>query len=341
MARKRIAHIIFLIIIFVPALILSSCKRNEAVVEIDKDRLTIKDFLFDIYITRQEGNTLNDTYGDILGIDYWEYEVDGVSMEQISKNMILARVVYYEILARQAKKEGFSLSAAEMAASEKRVDGILSSMSDEELADTGLTRDLIIKAYNKAALADKYYAAVTSSFKIDEKAIRNAMNPDEYREYVTECIYVPTVRYVDGQILTLKEDELDEAFERIMLAKQLIKDGYDFNAVLDRIDGISYYKRSFILSDITAESEYKEAARSLNNGDYSDITITKFGYYIIHMLDNNSPSRYEEAVNTAVMNKRTSLFKAHYEMLLKDYDITINYDYWDSIDLDSFIPYGD
>ena len=340
MVRKQIAYIILVFLILNLSFVFSACKKNHTIVQIDHDKLTLKDFLFDIYIIEQDRKIWNEKYKEILGTDYWDYEFNGMTMEQISKNTIMAKVVYHEILSRQAKKEGYALNKVELADSEANADKLLSSMSDKDINNSGITRDVLIKSYNKLALADKYYSAITSGFKVDEEAIKSTIDPEEYREYVTECLYIPTAEVNSGRIISYGESEIKEAYDNILYIMRLIQNGNDFDTVLDTVDGIMHYKRSFILSDSTAEKEYKEAVRNLDNGDYSDVITTQFGYYIIHMLDNNSTVRYEEATERAVMNEKAALFEIHYEKLLQDYDIKINSEYWDSIDLGSVTSEG-
>lgn len=198
-----------------------------------------------------------------------------------------------------------------------------------------MSKDILTKVYNKLALGDKYYLSVINNFEVDEEAIRSTVNHDEYREYITECIYIPTAEVRDGKITPYSDSELEEAYDKITEVKRLVQNGADFDEVLKQVEGSSYYKRSFILTDKTAEDEYKEACKNLDNGEYSDVITTQFGYYIIHMIDNNSTTRYENAIEEAIANEKTSLFEIHYNKLLENYEININSEYWESIDIGS------
>lgn len=335
MKSRLITYMAFLLILLGIPIFLSACSKSRTIVRINSTRLTLDDFLYDIYLIEQEREVWNNTYKESLGVDYWDYEYEEKSMKQLAKDTIMTRVVLYDVLSKQAEKEGYTLSKDEFKRAEENADRLIASMPKEDLKKTGMSRDILIKVYNKLALGDKYYLAVTDYYFIDEEAVKNSIDPDEYREYKTECLYVPTAMVSNQKITTYDDNKLNEAYGRIQAIKELIADGADFDVVSEQVKGATRYNRNFILSDNTAEAEYKAAARELDNGEYSDIITTKFGHYIIHMLDNNSTDRYDEAVKDAIQNEKMAQFKTHYDELLQDYDITINYEYWDSLDLGS------
>ena len=332
--------IIFTFLLIILSFTLAGCSKNELIVEIDGTKLYMDDFLYDIYLIELEGELWNSNYKESLDIDYWEYENEGITMEQLAKDTIMTRVVLYNILSNQAKKEGYFLDEDELTVSEENVDKLIASMTTEELKETGMDRDILIKAFNKLALGDKYYLAITDDFEVDKEAIKNTLNPDEYREYITECLYVPTAEVDYQEITPYDEDKLENAYEKILEIKDLIINGADFDEVLAQLDGATHYNRSFILGDNTAEEEYKAAAKKLDKGAYSDVITTQFGHYIIHMLDNNSSTRYEEAIENAIMDEKTNQFRIYYDELLVDYEITINSEYWDSLKLGTITSKG-
>lgn len=335
MKIKHQTLITLILLLFGMSFTLSACSKNKAIVEIDSTKLTLEDFLYDIYLIEQERDNWNKDYKEILDTDYWDYSYEGITMEQLSKDTIMTRIVMHEILATQAKKEGYALSEIEHANVEEDVDKLLTSLSKEQLKH--MNRDVLIKSFSKIALGDKYYMAVIDDYKVNEEAIRSTINPDEYREFITECLYAPTAKVSNQKITPFGEEEIKKAYDKIKDITYLIQGGVDFDKVLGQVDGIIHYERSFIISDNTAEKEYKEAAKELDNGEYSDAISTPFGYYIIHMLDNNSSKRYEQAVQSTIIEEKAAQFMIYYDDLMQEYDININSKYWDSIKLGSII----
>ena len=312
---------------------MTSCSKTEVIVSINKSTLTLEDFLYDIYQVKLERNTWNDSYKDILGVDYWDYEFEGNKMENLAKDTIMTRVILYEILYDQAIDAGFSLTDEDESMVATNADELINSMTKKQLEDSGLDYEILIKRFQKQLLGDKYYNTLLDSFKVNESAIRSNIEPNLYREYKTECLYVPTVIVGYQSLASMTDEKLDEAYTKILNTQELIHKGADFNKVLNEIDGLTYYERDFILDDNTAEEEYKKAAISLENGEYSPIVTTEFGHYIIHMLDNNSSYRLEKHIENTILNQKKDRFRIYYNELLNDYEITINNQYWDTLDL--------
>lgn len=319
------------------SLILTSCSKTDAIITINNTKLTIEDFLYDIYLVKLERDKWNESYKEVLGIDYWDYEFDGVNMEMLAKDTIMTRVILYDVLSNQAKEEGISLSNEEVDVIESDVDKLIQSITEARLNDSGLNREILINTLTKLTLGDKYYQAVISDFEVDEAAIGNSLDPSEFREYKTECLYVPTTSISNQELINLCEDELSEAYNKIINIRNLTLKDLTFEEILNEIDGVTYYERDFIYSDNTAEDEYKDVAMSLENGEYSDIVTSKFGHYIIHMLDNNSSGRFIKAIDNAILDEKKEEFYIYYDELLKDYEILIDKELWETIDIRSKI----
>lgn len=314
-------------------LLLTGCRRKDqpVIVTIGNKELTLDDFLYDIYLTEAEGTAMNEQYSSALGTDYWDFKADGVRMSEKARETILTRVILYDILEDQAKQAGLSLTEQELANNEDAVDLFLSSLTKQELTETGLTREILINTYRKISLGDKYYLYVSDDFSVDEESIRNGIDFEDYREYNTECLYLPTVRAENQEIKALGGTEKAANFEKLTDALAKIKNGSDFNAILSEYNEFSLYNRNFILADPAPEREYREAAARLPKNGYSDIVTTKFGYYIIHMLDDASGERYEKAMDDAVETEKKNQFDVLLQELLQQYDITVNTGFWDNV----------
>lgn len=337
MKRKSIHFCKLFLFILGFSLVLASCSKANVVVTIDNIKLTMEDFLYDIYLAELEKNTWNETYKETLGIDYWDYEFEGINMESLTKDTIMTRVILYEVLYDQATKISLSLTGEEEDKVEADALNLIQSMTEKQLEDSGLNKDILIKKFRKLSLGDKYYQGIIRDFEVNEQAIKSSIDPIEYREYKTECLYVPTVLASDQSVVPLDEDELTEAYNKILSAKELIQSQTAFSEIPNEIHGLTYYERNFISDDNTAEEEYKDVAMNMENGEYSDIVSTKFGYYIIHMLDNDSSHRLEKAIDNTILEKKMNQFNLYYDELLKEYNISINTDYWDKLELDSII----
>ncbi|MBH1940316.1 hypothetical protein I5677_05325 [Mobilitalea sibirica] len=333
MKIKHLVNKIQIISLILMLSLFGGCSKgeNEIIISLDNINLTLDDFRYDIYLIETEGNSYDEYYRNQMDISYWDYQYNGVTMRETAKNSIITRVVMYEILADQAKKAGIILTNQEKNDDEKAVNDLLNSLSETERNSTGLNKDILTKTFHKLSLGDKYYMELSKRFVIDETSIRNSISIDEYREYITECIYTATVSSKNKEIKPLDEAKQKKAYERISTALKQIHSGTDFQTIIKQDDTISYYTRSFIYRDSTPEQIYRDKAILLSNGEYSDIVTTEFGHYIIHMVNNNSSARYEEAVKEAVKAEENRQFEMIYNQIKAEYSIVLNDEYWDSI----------
>ena len=336
-ASLKVVILTFTLIIAVS--VLSGCKNNkkEVLVTINDKKLTIEDFLYDIYLIESEGNAMEQYYRENLGSGYWDFERDGIAVRDAAKDAVFSRVIMYEILTDQAKKAGITLTESEIAANEAAVDSFISTTTETSLVDSGLTRDLMIEGYNRISLGDIYYLSISSGFTVDEEAIRKSISAEENREYKTECLYAPSVRSENQQLIELSESELFKMQVSIQKAADQLVSGTDMQNIAAEDTNLTHYNRNFIAGDRIPEQEYREAAMALENGAYSIIITTSYGYYIIHMLDNHSEDRYEQAIKNAIAAEEKAQFETVYEELKKQYKITFNQEAYDAITLGSVI----
>lgn len=332
-AKKPI--LLFLLTAFV--LTFASCRsmKEPFVVTIDDKNLYLNDFLYDIYLVELDGIRIEPGDPDDSGNSYWDYSYQGTTMRQIAKNSVLAEVVMDYILSDQAGKNGWSLTDRELTEDESFVDNILHASSPGTPDPVKLTREVLITAYHRKALADKYHKDLTNKFPIDEVKIRDSIDIEDYREYKTECLFIPTVKTEDKKLVPLSKEEAAQAYAMITEAQESLSEGAGFDTLVNRFPDFAYYTRDFIYEESSCEAEYQSAAIKLQNSSYSNPVKTKYGYYIIHMLDNFSTTRYEQAVEEAIEEEKDKQFKKMYDRIKSDYDITINFDYWDTITIGS------
>ncbi len=309
--------------------------KKEPIVTIDGKRIYLDDFLYDIYLVEREGNQLETYYQTHFGCSYWDYSYNNMTLRESAKNSILAEVVMYELLNDQAEKKGLELTAEELNKVAATVNSISNDSSKEDLNQIGLNRELLEKSCKIHALGDKYRSYLSKDIFIDEKAVRNSINREDYLEYITEYLYLPTVLYEDGTISPLSEGEKAYAYQLSQKIHKKLLAGLGFDDLLNQYSSLQYDTRNFVYGDTNVESAYQEAAIVLGKDNYSSVVTTDYGYYIIHMIDNNSSSRYEQAVEDAIDAEEEKQFTALYNKLKDNYDITINFDYWDTITIGS------
>jgi hypothetical protein len=329
--KKNITYLLLPVILFMFFPAGCSLKNDNLIVTINDTKLYREDFLYDIYLVEKDGNKLEDYYQKTFGSSYWDFEYNGITAREAAKSSVLTSVVMYEILSDQAKKNGMELTQDELSADEKAVMDILSPYSEESESSKGFTYDTLKKAVDKKTLGNKLKEEIIRNFKIDEESVRNSLKPEDYREYQTECLYIPCYSIVDKNIVPLNDEEASTALSILNQAQEKLAKGEAMDSLKETYPELNLDSRNFVDGDPYLEVEYQTAAMALQNNEFSGIVESKYGYYIIHMLNDNSPARYEKAVQDAIKAQEDDQFAKAYQTMKDQYDITINFDYWDEI----------
>lgn len=323
------------------ACFMNGCRisKDDPIVTINDKKLYMADFLYQIYTIEEEGNRLEEYYQNNLGYSYWDYEFEGKTMREMAKNSVITQVVMDEILADQAQQKEISLSDKEAEQMDDDIAQLYADISEEKFDSIGLTRKVLTEALGKVSLSDKYHSQIIENLKIDTEAIRDSIDKEQYREYKTECLYSATVSTEEDMITPLSMDEKETAYSDITKALQWINDGMGFDEILNKDDRLTYSSRKFVFGDSLYEDTYQKEAIILNNGEYSNIVATDYGYYIIHMLDCYSMDQYEQAVEDAITAEEEKQFAEIYNEIKKQYNITINFEDWDPITIGSITKF--
>jgi foldase protein PrsA len=231
--RKFTNNITYLLLpVLIITFLCTGCSKGKAayIVSINNEKLSMDDFLYDIYLVEKEGNQLEDYYQEKFGSSYWDFDYNGTTAREAAKSSVLTSVVMYDILSDRAEKNGIRLTREELSADEKTVNDILETYSKEAADRIGFTYDALKKAVDKRTLGDKYRTQLSKNFRIDEASVREGLNPGDYREYKTQCLYIPTFSIKDKEIIQFSEEEKAAALATITEALGELTKDTDFAA---------------------------------------------------------------------------------------------------------------
>jgi foldase protein PrsA len=335
---RQVLSLLLLLTLAAGMIFTTGCSKkgpsNTTVVTIDDHKINMDEFMYYIYTVETTGAYYDKLYQQNFGSSYWDLKQDGKTMRDTAKEYIMYSAVMYDILYDKAKKEGgYDLTDDELKKNQADADQLLKGLSKDQLEKTGFTKDSLLKTMEKISMGEKYYNKVVKDLNLDDKAIKDSVKFDDYRQYNTEYLFAPTTKYDDkGNMVNLSEEEQTKALESITAALDKVKAGQSFTDIAKEDTTLKTEARNFVYGDGTAETEYQDAAKALENNKYTENFVkTAYGYYIIQMLNNKATDSYDKAVNDAKTSKETSAFKTEFEKMKKDYKITTNNEVWDPI----------
>lgn len=304
------------------------------VVTIDDTEISLQKAMFLIYSMEQQGNSYAAYYESQYGLDYWgmEYDESGRTTREVFKEETMKALIQYAVLYDCAVKNGMELTYDDTKENTVFVEKIKSALSAEETERGGFTTENLRETCGWMMLAEKYYGRMTETLGVTEESVRKSIDPANYVEYETEYLYLPTAYYDENYNICEESQEVIEARKaQIQSCYEQVMDGATFEELAENGDGLVHNTRIFLRDGDGAEAPYKEAAEKLKVGEVCAPIQTEYGLYIIRMVDDNCTKSFEEAVVAEYETRRNEAFQAAYEVLLEEYEVTVNEEVWDDI----------
>jgi foldase protein PrsA len=336
---KRVVSVLLLFLLAIGMTLTTGCSKKTdtagvLAVTVNDQKIYMDEMMYYIYTVEQTGASYDQVYQQYYGTSYWDMEYsEGVAMRDQAKIYVMDNAIMYEILYEKAVEAGYSLTDAELTENKSNAAQILEKVTDEQLQITGFTQKVLLKVLEKLVVGGKYYTELVDGFDIDDQAITATIVTDDYRQYNTEYLFIPTTSYDENyNPVVVSDEEKATALDSMKAALEKVKTGEEFSAIVTEDTSITTKSMNFMYNDNNIETPYKDIAITLENDTYTpDVVETEYGYYIIKMLDNNSTESYDAAVEAAITAEEDKAFTAQYDILKKDYTTTINAEVWDPI----------
>ncbi len=259
-----------------------------------------------------------DYYDQMFGGGYWDYVTDedtGETMRDVAKQDAIDQTLQYEILYNEAVSQGYELTSDEKNTISDNVTSLLSGQLSASVIDKNdFTKSYLTKILSKETLADRYRTDTIDTLDVDDDAIKEGINYDDYRQYDIETIYISTqTTDEDGNTVDVSADEKSAAYDKLSSIYDSAKESDDWSTLLgDDEEDLKYKTDSFIETDSTYSDDFEKMMMAMDNGAISDIYEDTTGYYIVRMVNNNSSESYDNAVDQAITDAENQAFDDYY-----------------------------
>lgn len=318
------------------SLVKQRAEENEATtaVTVGGTDISMQKAMFLIYSMEVQGNSYATYYESQYGTDYWEmvYDAEGRTTRDVFKEETINALIQYAVLYDCALKNGMELTAEEVQENNTFVEDLKEMLSAEETERGGFTEENLRETCEWMMLAEKYYGNMTETLGVTKESVRETINKEDYKEYETEYLYLPTTYY--DEEYNIREESADVIESRKAQMQdyyEQITDGVSFETLAAADETLVYNVRAFLAEGDGAEEAYKAAAVKLAEGDVCAPVQTEYGIYVIRMLDDECTKTYEATVEAEYELQCSEAFQAAYEVLLAEYDVTVNTGAWDDI----------
>lgn len=291
-------------------------KSETLVLTVDDSKVFLNEMMYHVMLAEMQGQL----YSSVLGNeeDYWNMDNgEGRTMAEVAKDMAMDNAVKYQLLYNLATEKGYVLTDEEKEISKSQTENIMKNIPGETLQELELSEELLLKLQDKLAIAARYYDDYMNDLAVDEEAIKETIDLDEYQQYDMEYIFATKQELKNLESLKEEAGKADD-FDQLADGTSLKVGSYSFLAG----------KNTF-----GEETNLEEEILNLSPGEVSEIIETVKGYYIIRLKDNKSKDKYESAVSDAVEQAKEEAFQSSYEKLKKEHQITINNKVWNKVQI--------
>lgn len=315
----------FLLLLSILSL-LPACAGSDYALLIEGQPVSLTEANIYIITAEQAYADVAGYYEDYLGIDYWQLTYsNGMTVSEMIKSDIFEEIKAVNLFYAMALESGMRLTQEEL--NECRQDAEAAyralSVTDSEKIDP----DELSLVYEKQRLADRMYSVQLGNVPLDEDSVIRAIPKADYTQYDVEYLFRSFSDFDESgrqrPLTSAKRASIEAVFQNCGKFASL-----EEAAASDTSLDILYGKTTFLSGDATVDSRLIEAARGLEIGQYSEITETDHGLFILRLIDNTNASAYEKAVKQALFEAREAAFLPERTALMRKCQYEINVSVW-------------
>ena len=290
---------------------------EDEVFRIDSAACTMPEIM--VYMT----NTQNQ-YEDVYGKQVWNVSLDGFTLIENVKEMVLAKIAQIKTMYLLAGSKGVSLDGSEQTRVEQAAEEYFRSLSDAEKELLGVNKETILKLYSEYALADKVYQYIIQD-------INPEISDDEARTITVQHILLRTYT-TDGTGARVEytEELKSTVYRKARDVRELaVTEGQDFVELASRYSDDPTITYSFGKGDMDPALE--AAAFALETGEVSTIVESESGYHIIKCV--NTFEREQTDINKLeiVEERKREVFGQEYDAFVEGLNRSINVKLWEQV----------
>lgn len=291
---------------------------DDEVFKIGKSSCTLPEAM--VYLT-----TAKNQYESVYGVEMWNHDFGGVTLEEYLKNMIVSQLSQIKSMNLLAENMKITLTDAEKKLAEKAAAEYFSTLNDTEKSYMNVNEDIIVKLYSEYALANKVYKEIT-------KDVNPEISDDEARSITVKQILIKTYTVNDkGEKVTFDDAQKAQAYQKASEALARAQAGEDFDSLIEIYNEDS--KSTYEFGKGVMPAAFEEAAFNLDMDEISGIVETEYGYHIIKCISNFDKEKTDANKVTILEQRKSEAFDKVYDAYIKDVSSDFNDALWDKVTL--------
>lgn len=236
--------------------------------------------------------TVRERYEMQYGSDVWQTVLpdggEGTSMENLTREEVVKEIVRVKTLCAHAEDLGIELSEEEVSELNRKADDFCEGLTDEQLEQTEITKEKAEKVMQENAIASKVEAKILDDRKIE-------ISDEEARMTTFYDMYFACYSMDENGVITpYTDDEKKQQHENAVQAcATLATAELQENADAENIEKLAeYYQLDQAQMQTLSPAQILETygqdvydlLYSMENGQYSTVVETQYGYHVFQMI---------------------------------------------------------
>lgn len=240
-------------------------------------------------------NTVKEKYEAQYGEDIWEITLpkseDGettVTMEEFTREEVINEIIKVKTLCAQAESYGITLTTEQETNIQTAASEFYDGLTDVDIETLEMTLDIVIKV-----MTENTIATMVENKLLEENPIE--ISDEEARMTTFYDMYFNCYSYDEnGVMVPYTEEQKTIQYENALTACSTLATAIiDENSEAENIENLAeYYKLDYADEyTITPEEimntygeEVYNLLYSMENGDYSTVVETEYGYHVFQMI---------------------------------------------------------
>lgn len=292
--------------------------------------------------------TVQERYELQYGADVWQLTLpasgsDSVSMVDLTREEVVNEIVKVKTLVAHAEDFGIALTDEEITELQARAKSFYEGLTDEDISKMELTEYKIYQVFYENEIAGIVENKILEKNPV-EISDENARMTTFYDMYFA-CYSIEE----NGQVVEYSEEEKQQQYENALQAcSTLATASIDEDKNAENIEKLAeYYKLDQAKEQTLAPSEILETygedvynlLYSMENGDYSSVVQTEYGYHVFQMISltdtKATKANKDKMTSEAVKEEISSQLDTWQKEIDKDfsYPASVNMEIYDTIEI--------
>lgn len=287
--------------------------------------------------------TIEEDYKKAYGNGIWSLELSTdegkSSVKDVTIRDLVQNINRVKVLVDQAEDMEITLDEKEKAEAENLAATFYSGLTEQDIRDTEVTKELARQVIEENLLAKKIYNHVLSEhqFEISEEEARMTT----FCDMVFECYNIKQDGSVEEYSEEKKATQLEKANEALSTLAQ--DEEMTYEMIVDKYD--LEYAATHTMSRTELIEEYGESITdkllSLSDGEVSVVIESEYGYHIFKMLQSKDEELTKKNKEEIIEKMQKDYFAGVFEEWADKYDSRFRYEEDVNKELLNRFPFGD